>query len=215
MAEDRRWGRGAYLPDTDLSFLQAATRELEDYLLSQEIYWHLQSQRGQAPLPLLSMGGVVLAMVRLGALERSLPDSEASAFQRSISRIAALRARWASVVARKIVAEARSHLSLWRSFLEDLAESPNSVLDRYPQDIRERALLTLLASQPESTLLDATHQRAVAALDQELHSRFREGEFVWDSRLTSAFPRPDFWFLYGQPTVPQTTNPGPAIGYLA
>ncbi|MGA2112031.1 MAG: hypothetical protein ABSG98_07760 [Anaerolineales bacterium] len=202
MAEDRRWGRGAYLPDTDLSFLQAATRELEDYLLSQEIYWHLQSERGRVPLPLLSMGGLVLAMARLAALEGSLPDSEVGAFQRSISRIAALRARWGSVIARKIVAEARSHLNLWRSYLEDLAESPNSVLDRYPQDIRERVLLTLLASQPESTLLDAAYRRAVAGLDQELRLHFREGEFLWDSRLKSAFPRPDFWFLYGQPAVP-------------
>jgi len=202
MVGDDRWGRQAYVPVSDLSFVQAAAEEFEDYLLSKEIYWPMQSKRGQPALPLLSMGGLVLARVRLSALERSLPASDAMVLQRSISRIEALRARWASVVARKIVVEARSHLNLWRSYLEDLAESPRPNLDRYPEDIRERVLLALLASQPESALLDATHRREVGRLDQELRSRFREGEFLWDSRLKSAFPRPDFWFLYGQPALP-------------
>lgn len=202
MAGDDRWGRQAYVPDSDLAFIQAAAEEFEDYLLSKEIYWPMQSKRGQPALPLLSTGGLVLARVRLGALERSLPASAAMVLERSISRIQALRARWASVVARKIVAEARSHLNLWRSYLEDLAESPRPNLDRYPEDIRERVLLALLASQPESALLDATYRREVGRLDQELRSRFREGEFLWDSRLKSAFPRPDFWFLYGQPALP-------------
>lgn len=202
MAGDDRWGRQAYVPDSDLAFIQAAAEEFEDYLLSKEIYWPMQSKRGQPALPLLSTGGLVLARVRLGALERSLPASDAMVLERSISRIQALRARWASVVARKIVAEARSHLNLWRSYLEDLAESPRPNRDRYPEDIRERVLLALLASQPESALLDATYRREVGRLDQELRSRFREGEFLWDSRLKSAFPRPDFWFLYGQPALP-------------
>lgn len=202
MAGDDRWGRQAYVPDSDLAFVQAAAEEFEDYLLSKEIYWPMQSKRGQPALPLLSTGGLVLARVRLGALERSLPASDAMVLERSISRIQALRARWASVVARKIVAEARSHLNLWRSYLEDLAESPRPNRDRYPEDIRERVLLALLASQPESALLDATYRREVGRLDQELRSRFREGEFLWDSRLKSAFPRPDFWFLYGQPALP-------------
>jgi len=202
VGEDTHQGRGIYFPDRDLAFLQGAAREFENYLLSQEIYWPLESQHGRPALPFLSMGGLLLAMVRLRAVCRSLSDPDAEAFQRSAARLAALRARWASVMARKIATEARSHLNLWHSFLMDLAESPHSAADRYPQDVRERVLLSLLATQPESTLLDAAHRRAVAELDRELRLRFREGEFVWDSRLTSVFPRSDFWFLYGQPAVP-------------
>lgn len=202
MAEEARRGHGTYLPDSDLSFLQAAAPEFEQYLLSPEIYWHLQSPRGQGPLPLLSLGGLVLAMARLDAVKPSLPDPQSRTEERSTSQVSDLRARWASVVARKIAAEASRHLNLWRSYLQDLKESPYSALDRYPQDVRERVLLALLASQPEATLLDATHHRAVAGLDQELRMRFREGEFLWDSRLQSAFPRSGFWFLYGEPVVP-------------
>jgi hypothetical protein len=202
MVPGEGWGRDSYDPDRDLNFLEAASAEFEGYLLSKEAYWPMSARRGQAALPLLSLGGLLLARARITALEGSLSDSGAERLRRSISRLEALRARWASVVERKVVLEARSHLNLWRSYLEDLAESPRSNLEAYPREVRERVVLMLLATQPESTLLDATHRGTVSGLDQRLRSRFREGEFLWDLRLRPAFPRPDFWFLYGRPVLP-------------
>jgi hypothetical protein len=199
MAPGEIRGRETYVPDSDLSFLEAASEEFEGYLLSKEAYWRMPTPRGQAPLPFLSLGGLLLARARLGTLEGSLSAADADRLRRSASRLDALRARWESVVERKIVQEAKSHVNLWRSYLEDLAESPRPNLEEYPREVRERVLLSLLATQRESVRLDAAHRSTVAGLDQQLRSWFREGEFLWDPRLKPAFSRSDFWFLYGRP----------------
>ena len=96
--------------------------------------------------------------------------------------------------------ETHARLNLWRAFLDDLNESLASNAGLYPTEIRQRAMLQLLATAPESATLPAEARQEMQALDARLREMFAAGSFVWEEQLAPAFSPPEFWFLYGRPT---------------
>ena len=116
--------RHAYTPDSDLQFVEACAPELEAYLLASVIYWPLAQPKGRSPLPRLTLGGLLLALHRLGAVERDLPAAQAVRLTRARTRIETERLRWAAAIGAKMTLETHARLSLWRAYLDDL-KNPN------------------------------------------------------------------------------------------
>jgi hypothetical protein len=192
--------RHVYTPDSDLQFVEACAPELEAYLMASVIYWPLAQPKGHSPLPRVTLGGLLLALHRLSAVERDLPAEQAVRLTRARTRIETERLRRTAAIGAKMTLETRARLSLWRTYLDDLSESPASNADLYPTEIRQRAMLQLLATAPETGPLPAEERQAVPTLDARLREMFAAGSFVWDVQLAPAFSPPEYWFLYGRPT---------------
>ena len=189
-----------YTPDSDLQFVEASGPELEAYLLSPTVYWPLAQHKGLSTLPRLTLGGLLLALQRLSAVEEALAAPESVRLTRARTRIETERLRWRSGVAAKIALEVRADLNLWRAYMEDLGESPARQADLYPGEVRHRAMLQLLATAPETASFPEPARRELEALDARLRAMFKAGPFVWAKQLAPAFSVREFWFLYGQPT---------------
>ena len=157
--------------DQDLRYLDASLSELQDYLLSKVLYWTLSAS---SSLPPLTLGGLLLAMQRLG------PRAESQAAQ-----IEALRSKWRTAWDAKASHEVRARGDLWKNYLQDYRESPESYVSEYAQQVRNRAMLTLLgeASNP---------------FDETVRGMFVPSDFIWESECADNFPRDTFWFLFGK-----------------
>ncbi len=157
--------------DQDLRYLDAGLRELQDYLLSKMLYWPLSASRS---LPHLTLGGLLLARQRLG------PRADSQAAQ-----IEAIRSKWRTAWDTKASHEVRARGDLWRNYLQDYRESPESYVSEYAQQVRNRTMLTLLGEESNP-------------FDESLKGMFVAGDFVWESECAGYFPRDVFWFLYGK-----------------
>ncbi len=159
----------------DQKFLEQALPQIQDYLLSNELYWALGST-----LPCLTPGNLLLALTRLEAVD---PNSA----WRLSGKLDAIQTQWHSAWEKKIVREKESRLRLWSQFLSELPhdEGPNCAY--YAASVRERVILQLLKCKASQ----------LAEVDGLLRACFQPGAFVWDAVYQSVFPEREFWFLYG------------------
>ena len=89
--------------------------------------------------------------------------------------------------------EVSNRTRLWSQFLADYSHDPEKNQESYRTEARGRAILQLLLAE----IPDAAETAALAELDGLLKSRLTPGDFLWEPELQSAFPKSDFWFLYG------------------
>jgi len=155
----------------DQQFLEAGISELQDYLLSKELYATLP---GSFTLPRLTLGGLLLARQRLG------PQADSLAAQMD-----AIRSKWRVAWDAKARYEVRARSDLWKNYLIDYRESPKSYRDEYPQQVRYRAMLTLFGEESND-------------FDGMVKAAFIPGDFVWEKECAERFPRELFWFLFGK-----------------
>ena len=168
--------------EDDLRFLKEAVPQLQEYLLSNELYWPLSGS-----LPRLTPGSLLLTLARL-AIQAPF---EASKVESQVQNICA---KWRSAWEKKVAREIANRLRLWSQFLSDYVNAPDQNLDSYRTEARGRAILQLLlAEQP-----DAPEKTALVELDAVLKSCLVPGEFIWEPELQAAFPKGTFWYLYGK-----------------
>jgi len=188
-----------YSPARDLAVVAGMVAELEPYLLSPELYWPLSGPPlpGGQGYPRLTPGGLLLALVRLSAVERELPAAQAAGLARSRLALEATRNRWRAGLDRKIAQEVKSRLDLWSAYLGDCVESRTRCAESFPQQVAYRAMLTLLLAEIGGLPPDSPHPARLAEADHRFRAFFRPGDFVWEAELRPGFPRAEFWYLYG------------------
>ena len=166
----------------DLRFLRESVSQLQDYLLSNELYWPLSGS-----LPRLTPGSLLLELKRVQTA--GLAPAELPGLQRQVE---AIRAKWRTAWEKKAAREVTNRTRLWSQFLSDFAHDPEKNLDSYRSEARGRAILQLLlAEQP-----DSPEKSAIVDLDILLKSRVKPGRFLWEPELQSVFPQTDFWFFF-------------------
>jgi hypothetical protein len=176
--------------DQDLAFLMSGVDQLEEYLLSDELYWPLS---GPGRLPLLTIGGLLLAARRLRA--RELSGADAAQLTGLENRLDVVRAKWRSAWERKCRREVHARLGLWQNYLADTRQSPETLAPDFPQQVQWRVLLHLLLSEFSAPPPEAS---ALEELDTILKEFWLPGGFVWEAELEKAFPQAEFWYLYGK-----------------
>jgi hypothetical protein len=157
--------------DQDLQYLDACLRELQDYLFSNELYWPLSAA---SSLPRLTLGGLLLARRRLG----TRADSQAV-------QIEVLHSKWQTAWDTKASQEVRARSDLWRNYIQEYRESPESNATEYAQQVRNRAMLVLLGEESDP-------------LDESVKNMFIPGDFIWENECAGNFSRDAFWFLFGK-----------------
>lgn len=163
-----------------LKFLREGLAGLKDYLLSDELFWHLGGSQQLTP------GNLLFALAYLKGLGQ-LPAQEAG-------ELAGLQTEWRKAWEKKTAREFDARLRQWTLFLEEWREHPTRQVDYYATEVRLRVLLALLA-QTEG-------QRAqLTGPDGQLRGLTVAGDFVWDAEAKLAFPAGEYWFLYRRPKL--------------
>lgn len=175
---------------TELAICQRMVADLEDYLKSDVLYWHVSEPNPLGRhMPQLTIGALWEAMVRAQAARA---DEQAVAAVRA--RHDQIRAAHAAVYVNKASHELHSRLDTWKSdLLDDLGRKGQTL---YAQDVRVRAKIYLLEQALDADL-PAVLKAYREQLDLELYEVFVPGAFVWDERLKPFFPENPCWWLYG------------------
>jgi hypothetical protein len=174
---------------TEVIIVEHMVRDLEEYLKSDVLYWHVAEPNPLGShMPQLTIGALLEALVRAEAGGTDRAALEAARLQ--LDRIrAAHPARYVS----KALHELHSRLTAWKVNLDD---SDRKTKAYYAQDVRVRAKIFLLETAL-GTDVPAEVQQQRVQIDRELYEVFVPGEFVWDARLQPAFPKDPCWWLYG------------------
>jgi hypothetical protein len=172
------------------AFIRAGLEDLEDYLQSDVLYWSLAGGGG---MQRLTLGGLLLGMAVEGA-RCKLPTDKVE-LARMENRMETTRSRWQTAWERKCRQEVPARLNQWRQYLEEQQQSPGSEAASYPQEVKRRAILHLLSRQ---TMVLPEEMMVLEGLDTMVKFRWVPGDFVWESDLATAFPEPEYWFLYGR-----------------
>jgi hypothetical protein len=179
----------------DLRYLQAGLEQLENYLLANDLYRSIGvgAPSGEPPYPQLTPGGLLLALARMRALAAS--QAQQSQLSEAERRLDDIRTRWRVAWGKKASADFHARLKLWGDFLNEYRDQTTAHYDRYPYEVSRRVQLNLLA--PETLDLPTAEQQALNGLDKLLRVVFIPGPFIWETKLVTSFPQPDYWFLYG------------------
>jgi hypothetical protein len=183
----------------NLKLASIMLEEIEDYILSSEVFWPLSKRSPTGtPLPHLTLGGLLLTLNELKAQDKDMPPSQRTDHDELLLDVERVRVKWAVGFERKAAQELRSRLNLWRAYLYDIEERVDTA-ENYPYEVRHRVMFEHLAElsirQPEiKPWVDE-----MQILDTRLRSFFIPGEFVWDARLEDIYPKSTFWYLYGLP----------------
>jgi hypothetical protein len=180
----------------DFRYMQAGAEILEDFLLSQDVYWPIgiQAPNGETPYPQLSLGGLVLARTR--AQVKAISPTEQAQLARVSEAINGAHLKWRVAWEKKASSECRGRLTQWRNYIEDYQEKPAADYDRYAYEVTRRVILQILAA--DAGELTSAERELIFVLDARLKNLIVRGEFIWDVDLQAAFPDDEFWFLYGR-----------------
>ena len=168
-------------PQQDQRYFQAGIQELKEYLLSKTLYWPLS-----APMPRLTIGGLLLAQKRLQTHEDGSIHLDA--------QLDAMRTKWRVAWEGKASQEFGARFDLWKNYLADYRAEPARYAEYYVHEIRWRVMLILLQGELSS---NPPETEILIALDKMLRAKFVSNDFIWDKDLEAGFPQDDFWFLYG------------------
>jgi len=183
--------------DNDLAFLRASASVLEDYLLSNILYYPVTGEHGRqlsGDTTRLTPGNLLLSSKRLRAAgETNEPGNQLSTLLDQVSRV---QGQWKSRWVMKVKEEIPNRIVLWRNYLNELGEEQPARAGDYPYNIRLRVILELLLDEVDDLLI--AEKSNLASLDKRLKARGMPANFIWNSALEPAFPPTPYWYLYWQ-----------------
>lgn len=181
----------------DLMIMEEMAVNMAAYLDSDVDEWTIP----RANMPRLTIGGFLMRRQRLQALREKLSADDQA-------RLDAALAQFMDVLDERVVRfEKRAHQELhtriaeWIGILPDLNRRAKTEANYYTGVVDTRIvikeLLDILQSPPYK--LEEGVNDEIRAVDRLLRSRLNEHAFVWDGIWESAYPRGEYWWLYGYP----------------
>lgn len=181
----------------DLEYLQIGAEEIEDYLLSEELFWPV-SGRPSAGRPFflkMTIGNLLLSEHQLATLlsERLLSSPEEHQFLAIQRQFEAVQSKWQVAWRDKATREYQSRFNQWMRTLEELKGDRYQNAPYYQNEVRVRVLLELLADH-----IPQEGQPDLAPFDAVLRKLVKPGEFIWEPALAPGYPQDRYWYLYGE-----------------
>ena len=181
----------------DLEILEAMASEMDEYLQSQTLFWPMI----KGNLPRLTIGGYLMRQHRLVSLRDGLDENEQV-------RLEAAIVRFNETLVEKVVRfEERAHEELharlrqWGEYLKELSDKSLGMGDFYSSHVQTRAMITGLIQKLEGRPyeLDKRVVEQLAVYDNVLRNFWEPGSFTWSDKWQPAYPKPEYWWLYGRP----------------
>lgn len=184
----------------NLQLARGMLDEMENFLLSKEVFWPLDAGAAtrSEPYPRMSLGTFLLTLDQLESQAGEMSAEQVSRAQVLRRAYLEISQEWPVNMGKKAVAEMRQRANLWRAYLQDLVRHPG-LAKRYPAEVKNRALVERLRGLARGADGFESVLARVDETDRLLRSRFQPGEFVWDQRLAGAYPPDHYWFLAGRP----------------
>ncbi len=189
------------LYESNRAFVQAALGELEDYLLSPELFWTLSAQppSGSRPFLQLTLGNVLLAVDSLQAVDEQPGTARWLQTQPLVAAWETAEARWPAQLERKALRELASRLRQWKSYVDDVLETQSA--GDYAGGVRPRLVAERLVDWLPVQPATANTRDQLAQLDSRLASYLEPGPLVLDAAMAVRYPTDTFPFLYRQPRL--------------
>jgi hypothetical protein len=181
----------------DLTIMEEMAANMALYLDSNVVDWTIP----QANMPRLTIGGYLMRQQRLLAFQDILSAEDQVRLIEAISQFNAdLKER---VVRFEVRAHQELHMRIaeWIGVLRDLKRYSAVEVNYYAGIVDTRVVMKELLDKLQTPpyKLDEGVLDEVLTIDRMLKNRFTEGEFVWDPMWEAAYPRSEYWWLYGTP----------------
>jgi hypothetical protein len=181
----------------DLEIMTAMAEEMNSYLMSEVLFWPM----GNTTLPRLTLGGYLMRQHRVTALQHLLTEEEQRQLEVVIKQFNLALVEKIVRFERRAHEELEARLRQWGEYLTDLARDAGGSKGYYATAVEPRAMVAALINKlqfPPYQLDERIPQQA-AAYDSNLRRRWQSGEFVWAEEWQSAYPKGEYWWLYGRP----------------
>lgn len=178
----------------DPATLKLMAAELSDYLLSDVLFWQMQAS---SDYPKLSLGLMLLIRAELEARAPQLPSAQLAEVDKANREIDVALSKWPVAAEKKALQELRSRINLWKAYWDDYVDDPYAHAHHYPDEVTQRVIAALLLLR-FPRLSDSSEAKRLVSLDAQLRGLLKSGAFLWPTELQAAFPKDEFWFLYGQ-----------------
>ena len=183
----------------DVTILGAMAGQMAEYLDSEILFWPL----GRGDMPMLTLGGYLLREHRLLALPQLLTPEQRTQVDAAIFQFNQALANRVVRFEAKAQHELEARLRQWTETLKEMEHGTLQRSSNYATVVETRAmihaLLDRLGMPPYRP--DARLGQQVALLDTRLQGRWQPDDFAWPTEWQPAYPRGEYWWLYGAPRV--------------
>jgi hypothetical protein len=184
----------------DLNVIETMAEKMEAYLGSDSLFWNMGPG-----VPALTLGGFLMRQYRLDALTDALTDSEQERFLQAAQQVNGILAERVVAFEQKAHQEIDARLRQWQEYLRDLdwEDGPRQLREhqrRYATAVEARVMLHALTEtlQTAPYKLDEQVLQRIESLDKRQRGQWEDGAFVWTEGMEPAYPRDEFWWLYGR-----------------
>lgn len=181
----------------DLDIMIEMANHMQEYLISDATDWTIP----RVNMPKLTIGGYLMRQQRLCALRARLAPHDQEQLDTAV-------ATFEDALTNRIVRfeqhshqELRARLREWVGYLRDLSCHTAAQRNHYIGIVDTRVVIQALMDklQQRPYQLEPGVQTEVSELDNNLQARWSTGVFVWDAIWQEAYPRTDYWYLWGCP----------------
>jgi hypothetical protein len=188
----------------DLTVVEMMGAELEKYLKSDTLYWQLSPTKPVSPPPpMLTIGGCLLRLHRLQNLTALLTAEQKIRLQKVFTYYQDITTQWAAHTETRIRREAGARLNSWNWFADDCNAQKKACIQYYATEAELRTLIHLLLKEGGRFGNFEKEKKKLAGIDAGVRRWFQPGDFIWRTELELAYPRSEFWWLYGKPEFRQ------------
>jgi len=188
---------------SDLIIIEDIAAEMPEYLRSSLLFWPRVSNKLVQP----SIGGFWVRQHRLQRLkEKLLTASEQQRLARAIQSFdnTCMDQRWS--FHQKARQEFEARIRQWAEILTELLEDEPPSMNYYRSDVEVRAIVEAIKSHQDIVPIEAEKStlERIRELDHHLQENWVIGPFIWPAGWEAAYPRQQYWWLYG--SVKGTAN---------
>lgn len=189
-----------YSIDRDLAETKALAENLVPYIYGDQIYGSISGMFGSGTMPSLTVGGLLMRLDRLHALEGEMSDAQKAQLAAADAQHESVRKEWTVHYNNKLAAEAASRVKVIQQFLGECKDNPKNCAQNYPPEANRRTIIEALvrAMQHSSSLPDDL-SATIRAVDAGLRSMTEPSEFILSAALQAAYPQSEYWWLYVRP----------------
>lgn len=177
----------------DLHILEKFVDDLGDYLDGDTLFYPNGPR-----VPDLTLGGWFMRQHRLLYLRDMLTQDEQNRLQQLSTTAQTIFNNRIVRTEQKMHRELESRLRQWTEYLRDLRED-GAAFSWYGTAVEARVMLAALLEQLQLPpyQLNSPIPKRLTGIDGLFQARWVHGDFVWDKTWQPAYPKADYWYLYG------------------
>lgn len=181
----------------DLAILQVMASQMADYLKSETLFWPMEHSN----MPQLTLGGYWLRQHRLTALHHLLSSEQQARLSAAVKQFETAVSPWVVRTEQRAHTELEARIRQWDEYLRDLREKRGAEASAYAAQVEIRAIIAALVAQLQQAPYQLNEKllHPILRQDKGLRARFASGDFVWPVEWQPAYPKPEYWWLYGRP----------------